>query len=424
LPSPPRGRIPRDRRGALALTAAALAFIAYETLAPAPENIALVARTPIWCVVCGELGLVDVLLNVLLFVPLGLGLRLLGHSWGRTVLLGAALSLAIETAQYFAIPGRDASLGDLLTNTLGAGLGALLATTWRIWATPRPTDARTLTLLAAVIWLAQVAASGEAVRPALPQSVYWGQRTAELGQFDTFPGQLLDARVGALSLPSHRLPNSDEVREALLNGTTLTAVAVPAGPTNGIAPIVSIFDGQQREIAVLGQFHDDLVYRLRSRATDWRLRPPAIRLRSVFRSVTPETVTVAGAIRSNRFVVEATGPAGREARVLPLSAQWGWGLLLPFEYAFGPEVEWASALWVAGWLVPIGFWLCATRIRIGPAVGVITLLLLLGLAALPGLLLESTAPPEWVGGLAGAGVGWGVSRLVSAWAAPVGARHR
>src|SRR5882724_7729315 len=169
----------RERRWALALTAAGLIFVAAETLVPHPENAALVARTPIWCLACGDLGLLDVLLNVLLFIPLGAGLRLLGRSWRQVTLLGAALSFAIETAQYFAISGRDASLGDLLTNTAGAALGALLAASWRVWLVPTPRSARLLSLAAALIWLSQVAVTGAAVRPALPPTVYWGQRAAD-----------------------------------------------------------------------------------------------------------------------------------------------------------------------------------------------------------------------------------------------------
>ncbi|HET7241044.1 MAG TPA: VanZ family protein, partial [Gemmatimonadales bacterium] len=61
----------------------------------------------------------DVFLNLLLFVPLGAGLRLAGWRW-RSVVLGAALvSFTVELLQYTVVTGRDASLSDLLTNTTG-----------------------------------------------------------------------------------------------------------------------------------------------------------------------------------------------------------------------------------------------------------------------------------------------------------------
>lgn len=396
----------RPPRPALGLTAAALALIAGETLIPHPERAALVAETPIWCLVCGDLGVLDVLLNIALFVPLGAGLALLGNSWRRAMLLGAGLSLAIEVSQYFAIAGRDASLSDLITNTLGTAVGALLAGSWRAWMVPGSRTARLLAAATALTWLMQVAVTGAAVRPALPTTVYWGQRAADLAQFDTFPGRLLDARVGAHSLPSHRLSNSAEVRRSLMAGEPLTAVAEPAGATRGLAPLASIFDDGQQEIAVLGQWNEDLVFRLRSRALSLELRPPAVRLPSAFRAQAGETLTVSGAIRANQFVVEAVAAGRRASRALPLSAQWGWSLLLPFEYAFGPEAPWLSALWVAGWLALLGFWLRGTGIDFGRAAMLSVGLLAVGLLAVPAIFHEPSAFLEWSGGLLGAGAGW------------------
>jgi hypothetical protein len=41
-----------------------------------------------------------------------------------------------------------------------------------------------------------------------------------------------------------------------------------------------------------------------------------------------------------------------------LSPSFGWSLLMPFEnYAWGPDVEWLTALWLAGLLLPFGYWL-------------------------------------------------------------------
>lgn len=63
-------------------------------------------------------------LNVLLFVPLGAGLALLtGWSWWRVTLAAAASSTAVELLQ-LVLP-RDADVWDVLTNTLGAAIGAL-----------------------------------------------------------------------------------------------------------------------------------------------------------------------------------------------------------------------------------------------------------------------------------------------------------
>ena len=67
-------------------------------------------------------------LNVLLFVPLGIFLPLLWESfipWWKTTLFGFSLSLLVEFLQLFTYRATD--VNDLMTNTLGAVLGWILA---------------------------------------------------------------------------------------------------------------------------------------------------------------------------------------------------------------------------------------------------------------------------------------------------------
>ena len=62
--------------------------------------------------------------NIVWFVPFGFLLRRFGCSLPRTLLLGFALSLAIETLQFVFATGFS-ELDDLILNTAGACLGAL-----------------------------------------------------------------------------------------------------------------------------------------------------------------------------------------------------------------------------------------------------------------------------------------------------------
>ena len=77
------------------------------------------------------LGLLNVFGNVLMFVPVGALVAWIARR--RRVLAGASvgllLSMAIETTQYGI--GRVADIDDLILNTAGALLGAVLAVTWR-----------------------------------------------------------------------------------------------------------------------------------------------------------------------------------------------------------------------------------------------------------------------------------------------------
>src|SRR3712207_2032131 len=108
LKGPPSSR--RARRAGRLVGALALAFVAVATLTPTPGT----PPTPPTCIVCGRVGGVDVLLNVLLFVPLGLGLRLAGLSRWRALALAGLTTLGIESLQFAVVTGRDASLSDLL----------------------------------------------------------------------------------------------------------------------------------------------------------------------------------------------------------------------------------------------------------------------------------------------------------------------
>jgi VanZ family protein len=70
------------------------------------------------------------LLNVVLFMPIGFFGVPLRPRWGVWVwaVVGLMASLTIETVQVL-MPGRDGSAWDVLTNTTGALLGALVART-------------------------------------------------------------------------------------------------------------------------------------------------------------------------------------------------------------------------------------------------------------------------------------------------------
>lgn len=83
----------------------------------------------VWEWAGGRTGVADAVLNVLLFIPLGISGGLAFRGSGRAVpvlLLSATLSFLVESLQGW-LPGRVSSASDLLTNTAGAALGCLAA---------------------------------------------------------------------------------------------------------------------------------------------------------------------------------------------------------------------------------------------------------------------------------------------------------
>lgn len=73
-------------------------------------------------------GLWERVLNVLLFVPLGVLCALTRPGWSvlRWAVVGMVLSLGIEVVQGLLLPGRDASVSDVVMNTVGMVLGVAL----------------------------------------------------------------------------------------------------------------------------------------------------------------------------------------------------------------------------------------------------------------------------------------------------------
>jgi VanZ like family/Concanavalin A-like lectin/glucanases superfamily len=140
------------------------------------------------CLLCSW-DTVDVLANVLLFVPLGMALIFhgVGNRWG--LMISASLSLAVEVVQLW-IPGRVSGLTDVAANTLGAAVGIAAARSWlgdvlRSTASlaiiaPAPQLASRLTLGLSVVTSVVLILPGLLLRPSFPKTTYFvGTRTLE-----------------------------------------------------------------------------------------------------------------------------------------------------------------------------------------------------------------------------------------------------
>lgn len=120
-----RNRRPdRAQRGPLVVAAATLVAIGAATLTPQHPGTPTVP----WYLPFANPGEgADALLNVVLFVPLGVALALAGLPRRRSVWLVVAATVAVELLQGFVVPGRQASIGDILTNSVGGWIGHAMA---------------------------------------------------------------------------------------------------------------------------------------------------------------------------------------------------------------------------------------------------------------------------------------------------------
>ena len=414
---------PHLRWGRFALTAGSLLAIGLATLWPEqPGPVQSHA-----CLLCGSFGTVDAVLNVFLFVPLGAALSLHRASFTRAVITACLLSILIETAQLFVIPGRDAALGDILANTLGGALGFALGRHWRMLYQPTGRQAESLALSWSVIWLCVQLVSSYAFQASIPDGDYYGQVAPTLGGFDTFSGRVLSARVGDMAIAQGLIPKSDSLRQTLLAGGPLAATAIPGTVSQKFAPILRLADGSRREIGLIAQSGTGFVFSVRSGAAALRLRQPLFAIDDVFRlpvGAKQGPVRFSGRYRRGAIDMQAAGDDGVRVAHFPMAASSGWTLWLPFAWVVEgtPTERLASEVWLAVWVFPLGFWLVlASRggdpssrwrfrsVRFAAYASIVAI----GLVGIPrafGIAAPSLA--DWVAVLAGFGCGVLLARSV------------
>jgi hypothetical protein len=406
---------PHLRRAGLVVTIAALTAIAFATLLPEASP----AVGSIFCLVCGTAGAVSAILNVFLFAPLGVGLALYGLPGKRALLGMCALSVLIETAQFFVISGRYSTIGDVLTNSLGGALGFALSRYTSSWLRPAPRMALVLGVSWSALWLAIQSVSSFGFSQAIPRSAYYGQISPLLGDLERFHGVVVDAHIGDVTVPYARFADSDRVRELLRHGAVVSTTVVRGPKTTGIAPIMRIADTGEREIVLVAQQGDDLLFGVRIGAAVLRLRAPVFSMPDAFVDATPsgsgranDTLRLTARYSTREVWVSARAATSRIRRI-PIVASLGWTMFLPFKWFIeGTRAELVvSAIWIACLVFPIGYWGSgvfqfrqahdAARIRM-MAVSIAAVLMYAGLVMIPRIFgLTAALPREWLAALTG-----------------------
>jgi len=386
------------------------------TLEPHPELTELVHSVPHTCVACGELGVQDLILNVLLFIPLGLGLRLSRLAWWKALVICVLTTVAVETLQYTVIAGRHASLGDVLSNSIGGGLGILLAQHWRALVFPTSRGAVILALVGMLAWLGLQALSAALLTIALPRTPYWVLWLPDIpAYYARFDGTILDARLGVEVLPNGRVDHSGSLRAQLESDRFALQVRArghSGGP--GLAPIIFMVDESDGHIVLLAQDGGEIFFRVRMRAWDFKLRGPAIRLALPRARPDDSPLRIRAGIDQARLFLELSRGTEEHRRQLALSPSWGWSFLLPNEYGFGSEAYFLTALWIAGLLLPLAYWTgrAASSGAQRPTGLALLLVIAIGLGVLPvGMQMAAVHWSEWFAASVGLGLGWLLSDL-------------
>jgi len=222
------------RIAGIALSTAGAAVIAWFTLRPGP-----LTQSPIQNECCSA---ADLVLNILLFVPFGAGLVLLGFRPRLAGVLGALFSVAVELSQLWWVPGRYASVYDVLTNWAGTLLGAMVVAKWAKRSRWWPIVAPGLAVLVVLWWLA----IAFLVRPAIPGSRQWAaQWGPDSGGAVSFHGQILTLALQDLPLRDGSLVSRAVVHGELSHAGTvrLKAVVVTGSTPRGRARLAGIVTG-------------------------------------------------------------------------------------------------------------------------------------------------------------------------------------
>jgi len=275
-----------------------------------------------WCLLCGSRDLADGFLNLLLFVPFGAGVGLLAGPWSA-LLSSVALSGFVELAQT-SLPGRYSTVGDLVANSAGGLLGAVLVVQARRARALVLTPPRTLRYLAllfpAVVFLATAALSA----PRLPDGVYYGQWTHELGRLRPYPGRVLGATVGHLHLPDGPVPDQAGVNGALSRGVPLEVTVLAGPPPRESSHLFAIFDDRQREVLLFTVKGDDLLFQRGTLSVDLLLDQPFTRWPGGLNAAPGDTVRIRVQQRARNLCLEI----GEELRChLSAGVEGGWRLL-------------------------------------------------------------------------------------------------
>ena len=387
----PRASSQRTRTVGRALAAVMLAATLVATLTPQPGNV---VTASFWCIACGEFGALDFAANIVMFMPLGLAFALsTGRRW-RTVVICVAITVFIEAMQVRVIPGRDASLGDLIANTLGGWIGAEIALMWRAALWPSGPAARWLVAVWAGAFALVGVLTSAGLRPSYVPTALWVQWTPARSSYTPFTGQLHRFDINGINLVAPFPPQSSGLDRAL-SGEPWRATTTVS--TEGLEPSKSVIVriAEERTVIVsVEQRGRDLSCYQKTRAADFRFRSPRAALPGVFVASARGDSTRLICGRSDRQLIAGMSSAnGTRSDAIRLSPALGWVLMSPFDLPVERGLWWIGAAWLMVLGFPGGFWLARVRTTASGRNSIV----LPGVAAFLGLTIALAVAPAYAG---------------------------
>jgi len=332
-----------------------LAVILGLTLRSAPEQSARVAELPWYCILCGEAGLADFILNLILFAPLGLAARALALPRWRAMAFAVALTVAIETTQARFLVGRDGSLGDVLSNSAGAVLGWLSYS--RLMHLGRPSRSFARAAVAAVLTLTAAIwfATGIGLRPSLSAEAPWiGQLQHQWPGHDAFPGKIDSVEINGVQVPNDPLDRLPTVRDSVELRVALTRTR--PSPRRRVS-LVRIVDASGHPQVSMTGVGTELDAELQLRASRWGFHTPQWAFPGAMEVSPGSRAQVVTRWTGNRVSMTTVDGAGAVsvAHSHPLSIALGWVFIHPFVLLVGTNATFWNCVWLVWWFGLLGW---------------------------------------------------------------------
>jgi uncharacterized membrane protein YeaQ/YmgE (transglycosylase-associated protein family) len=399
------------RRAGRVLAWGGLVVAAVATLTPMHDPRGLAATTPLFCLVCGEAGGADVVSNLLLFLPLALGLRLSGWSWRRCVAAAAVVSFAVEFLQFVVVPGRDASLSDVLTNTASGAIGATVGGVLPGLADPGPTRASRLVLVGLGGALILLALSAWLLQPDLPRRRLTSH-LAEGPAVGSFDGEVRWVQLNGRAMPALRpAPEARILRRELAAGHVDLAVDAVSGHPPRAGSWLFLLRSLRGDAIELSQARRRALLSVPARALRFRLFPPLVTLPDAFPADSGVPLSIRATERQRTITLDVSYGGTTRTTTFGITPAYGWVMLVSLP--FGVTPGWVTAVCLALLYLPSGYWAAAAA-RPGRAVMFVASAIGLTLGLLgPAFGLAASPWSEWVAAAAGAAAGWALRRVAA-----------
>jgi len=368
--------ISRPRIAPRVLVALALGIVAAATLTPISNGTGG-DDIPFWCLWCGDYALADAAANVALFVPLGWALALTGVPFLSGLAVALATTIGVEWLQHAVIPGRVASVADILANTLGGIVGMVLPRIHR-WVVETRQRAAAASIVYGVLLIVCLGAGAATQAVLSARTLYWTLREADGAPYVPFTGSLKDVRVDGAPIAL------DQWLEVPAGKGRDIAVELTSGrPDTGLACIVIAWMPTGQGWIWLEQRDDDLHVHFASGSDRARLRGHSLWLRHVMPAAAGVPVRIQLAVRPWSYRIALSANVGNVIREGRIGTGEEWRLLMPGVREWGPWAGLLTAGWMAALLGPLGY-LASRRSRAAvevAAVGAAGALMLLPLLA-------------------------------------------